>query len=88
GQRQRVAIARALVNHPSLLLADEPTGALDSVTGNEIMTLFARLHQAGNTVLLVTHENDIAQHAHRIIHIRDGAVERDEAVSKPASEMM
>src|SRR6476661_3274274 len=70
GQRQRVAIARALVNHPSLLLADEPTGALDTATGNEIMTLFERLHQAGNTVLLVTHENDIAQHAHRIIHIR------------------
>src|ERR1700733_11031139 len=88
GQRQRVAIARALVNHPSLLLADEPTGALDTVTGNEIMTLFARLHQAGNTVLLVTHENDIAQHAHRIIHIRDGSVERDEVVSKPASKMV
>ena len=88
GQRQRVAIARALVNHPSLLLADEPTGALDTVTGNEIMTLFARLHQAGNTVLLVTHENDIAQHAHRIIHIRDGAVERDEVVSKPVSKMV
>jgi len=83
GQRQRVAIARALVNHPSLLLADEPTGALDTVTGNEIMTLFARLHQEGNTVLLVTHENDIARHAHRIIHIRDGRVERDEAVGKP-----
>ena len=88
GQRQRVAIARALVNHPSLLLADEPTGALDTVTGNEIMTLFERLHQAGNTVLLVTHENDIAQHAHRIIHIRDGAVERDEVVSKPISKMV
>lgn len=83
GQRQRVAIARALVNHPSLLLADEPTGALDTVTGNEIMLLFERLHQAGNTVLLVTHENDIAQHAHRVIHIRDGCVERDEAVRKP-----
>ena len=88
GQRQRVAIARALVNHPSLLLADEPTGALDTVTGNEIMTLFERLHQAGNTVLLVTHENDIAQHAHRIIHIRDGSVERDEVVSKPAPKMV
>jgi putative ABC transport system ATP-binding protein len=80
GQRQRVAIARALVNNPSLLLADEPTGALDTNTGNEIMALFERLHHAGNTVLLVTHENDIAQHAHRIIHIRDGRVERDEAV--------
>lgn len=82
GQRQRVAIARALVNHPSLLLADEPTGALDTATGTEIMALFARLHQDGNTVVLVTHENDIAQHAHRIIHIRDGKVERDEAVGK------
>jgi putative ABC transport system ATP-binding protein len=82
GQRQRVAIARALVNHPSLLLADEPTGALDTATGNEIMALFERLHQEGNTVVVVTHENDIAQHAHRVIHIRDGKVERDEAVPK------
>ncbi len=82
GQRQRVAIARALVNHPSLLLADEPTGALDTNTGNEIMALFERLHHEGNTVLMVTHENDIARHAHRIIHIRDGRVERDEAVAK------
>jgi len=84
GQRQRVAIARALVNHPSLLLADEPTGALDTATGNEIMVLFERLHQEGNTVLLVTHEQDIALHANRIIHIRDGSVERDEIVSKPS----
>jgi putative ABC transport system ATP-binding protein len=78
GQRQRVAIARALVNNPSILLADEPTGALDSVTGNEIMALFARLHQQGNTIVLVTHEHDIAMHAWRVIHIRDGKVERDE----------
>src|SRR5438477_5187437 len=80
GQRQRVAIARALVNNPSILLADEPTGALDSVTGNEIMALFERLHQEGNTIVLVTHEHDIAMHAHRVIHIRDGKVERDETV--------
>ena len=82
GQRQRVAIARALVNHPSILLADEPTGALDSVTGGEIMGLFERLYQEGNTIVLVTHELDIAMHAHRVIHIRDGKVERDEAVPK------
>jgi len=80
GQRQRVAIARALVNRPSLLLADEPTGALDSTTGNEIMGLFERLYQQGNTIVLVTHEHDIAMHAHRIIHIRDGKVERDERI--------
>jgi putative ABC transport system ATP-binding protein len=80
GQRQRVAVARALVNHPSLLLADEPTGALDTATGNDIMALFARLHQEGNTIVLVTHEHDIAMHAHRVIHIRDGKVERDERV--------
>lgn len=82
GQRQRVAIARALVNRPSILLADEPTGALDTATGNEIMALFQRLHDQGNTIVLVTHEPDIASHAHRIIHIRDGKVERDEAVPK------
>ena len=81
GQRQRVAIARALVNHPSILLADEPTGALDSATGNEIMALFERLHEEGNTIVLVTHELDIAKHAHRVIHIRDGKVERDEAIT-------
>lgn len=82
GQRQRVAIARALVNTPSLLLADEPTGALDSNTGVEIMALFKRLHDQGNTIVLVTHEHDIALHAHRIVHIRDGKVERDEPVAK------
>ena len=77
GQRQRVAIARALVNNPSILLADEPTGNLDSKTGNEIMALFARLHQGGNTIILVTHEADIAAYAHRTIHLRDGQVEKD-----------
>ncbi len=77
GQRQRVAIARALVNNPSILLADEPTGNLDSKTGVEIMSLFERLHQAGNTIVLVTHEPEVAAHAHRSIHIRDGQVEKD-----------
>jgi putative ABC transport system ATP-binding protein len=77
GQRQRVAIARALVNNPSILLADEPTGNLDSKTGGEIMALFARLHEAGNTIVLVTHEADIAAFAHRTIHLRDGQVEKD-----------
>ena len=77
GQRQRVAIARALVNNPSILLADEPTGNLDSKTGNEIMALFARLHQGGNTIILVTHEADIAAFARRTIHLRDGQVEKD-----------
>ncbi len=80
GQRQRVAVARALVNGPSILLADEPTGALDSATGVEIMALFERLYQQGNTIVLVTHEHDIALHAHRVIHIRDGKVERDEKI--------
>jgi putative ABC transport system ATP-binding protein len=83
GQRQRVAVARALVNNPSILLADEPTGALDTATGVEIMALFARLHSQGNTIVLVTHEHDIAMHAHRIIHIRDGKVEKDEKVAQP-----
>ena len=78
GQRQRVAIARALVNNPSLILADEPTGNLDSQTGLEIMALFDQLHQAGNTMVLVTHEHDIAARAHRVIHIRDGKIARDE----------
>ena len=80
GQRQRVAVARALVNNPSILLADEPTGALDSTTGNEIMGLFERLWQQGNTIVLVTHEADIATRANRIIHIRDGKVEKDEKI--------
>ena len=82
GQRQRVAIARALVTHPSILLADEPTGNLDSKTGEEIMGLFDILHREGNTIILVTHEEDIAAHAHRIVRIRDGKVERDEPNKK------
>ena len=81
GQRQRVAIARALVNSPSIVLADEPTGNLDSKTGDEIMALFARLHNEGNTIILVTHENDVAQRANRIIHVRDGKVETDEPIA-------
>jgi len=80
GQRQRVAIARALVNNPSILLADEPTGNLDSATGNEIMGLFDLLYQQGNTIVLVTHEHDIAMYAHRVVHVRDGKVERDEKI--------
>jgi putative ABC transport system ATP-binding protein len=78
GQRQRVAIARALVNEPSILLADEPTGNLDSATGNEIMRLFEELHTQGQTIVLVTHEHDIAEHAHRQIHLLDGKIARDE----------
>ncbi len=78
GQRQRVAVARALVMRPSILLADEPTGNLDSATGEEIMRLFEKLHQDGNTIILVTHERDVAEHAHRTIHIRDGKIESDE----------
>ena len=82
GQRQRVAIARALVNTPSIVLADEPTGNLDSKTGDELMTLFESLHMQGNTIIVVTHEHDIARHAHRVIHIRDGKIFSDEAIKK------
>lgn len=78
GQRQRVAIARALVNNPSIILADEPTGALDTKTSYEIMAIFDQLHQNGNTIIMVTHEEDIANYAHRVIRLRDGLVEKDE----------
>lgn len=81
GQRQRVAIARALVNNPSIILADEPTGNLDSKTGEEIMQVFEDLHKAGNTIILVTHEEDIASHAHRVVRLKDGVVETDEAIT-------
>ena len=79
GQRQRVALARALVNSPSIILADEPTGNLDSKTSEEIMVLFNVIHQKGNTIIVVTHEEDIAQHAHRIVRLKDGLVESDQA---------
>jgi putative ABC transport system ATP-binding protein len=83
GQRQRVAIARALVNDPSILLADEPTGNLDTKTGDEIMILFEELYRAGNTIILVTHENEIAEHARRIVRLRDGKIEVDQKVENP-----
>jgi putative ABC transport system ATP-binding protein len=82
GQRQRVAIARALINNPSIILADEPTGNLDSKTGDEIMALMDRLHAQGNTIIVVTHEHDIAEYAHRVITIRDGVVGADERKNK------
>ena len=85
GQRQRVAIARALVNQPSIILADEPTGNLDSKTGDEIMALFDDLHAKGNTIVLVTHEPDIAEYAHRVVHIRDGQIFSDEPARRFAS---
>jgi len=84
GQRQRVAVARALVNNPSIILADEPTGNLDSKTGLEIMNLFDQLHARGNTIVLVTHESDIAQYAHRVVHIRDGQIYSDEPSPRTA----
>lgn len=83
GQRQRVAVARALVNHPAIILADEPTGNLDSVTSIEIMKLFNDIHKAGNTIILVTHEEDIAQHAHRVVRLKDGEVLSDEINANP-----
>jgi len=86
GQRQRVAIARALVNHPSIILADEPTGNLDTATGEEILKLFNKLHRDGNTIILVTHERDIAAYAHRIISIRDGKIASDEPNSPRVPE--
>jgi putative ABC transport system ATP-binding protein len=85
GERQRVAVARALINDPSIILADEPTGNLDTKTSYEIMGLFERIHREGNTVILVTHEEDIAAHAHRIIRLRDGRIEQDAANPNPVT---
>jgi putative ABC transport system ATP-binding protein len=82
GQRQRVALARALANRPSLILADEPTGNLDTATGAEIMALLGSLHQQGNTLMIVTHELDVAKYANRIIHVRDGKIEKEEKIEK------
>jgi putative ABC transport system ATP-binding protein len=87
GQRQRVAVARALVNKPSIILADEPTGNLDSKTGEEIMALFEDLYQRGNTIILVTHERDIAAHARRTVHLRDGWIESDHTGFIPEIDM-
>lgn len=84
GQRQRVAVARALVNKPSIILADEPTGNLDSKTSHDIMNLFQEIHDQGNTVILVTHEEDIAAHAHRVVRLRDGKIESDESIVQTA----
>ena len=85
GQRQRVAVARAMVNSPSIILADEPTGNLDSKTSMDILNLFDEIHQRGNTIIIVTHEENIARHAHRIIRLMDGMIESDEINPNPAS---
>jgi putative ABC transport system ATP-binding protein len=88
GQRQRVAIARALINRPSILLADEPTGNLDSKTGKEILALFDKLHGSGHTIILVTHDAEVASHAHRTVRLRDGRIEHDQANQKRAAVVL